>query len=129
MQLNLYPMTFKVLGALSEAITIIRRPTSVSQQGLNVITQQTFTATAYITASAPDALQREPDYSLTERAIEVYTNFPLQATRTGYQPDEIIWHGGTLVVFSVEDYSKLGAGYIKAICRSQKQEDPATMLP
>ena len=135
MQLNLYPMTFKALGALSELITVIRRATNVNQQGNNTISHQTFVKQAYVVASAPDALQREPDYSLTERTIEVYCNFPLfgtvldPATKQGYQPDQIIWHGTTFTVYSVDDYSKFANGFCKAICRSQQPQDPPTMLP
>jgi len=118
-------------------VTVIRRATNISQQGTNVIGHQQFTATVYVVASAPDALQREPDYSLTERSIEIYSNFPLYGTvidgrvapPQGYQPDEIIWHGTKFTVFNVEDYSKFSAGFVKAICRSQQQQDPPTMLP
>jgi len=84
---------------------------------------------AVVTATGPDDLQRLPDYQMMQKSISVYCpqfrlqgpvrkNLPTTGLLDQTQPDELVWHGSTYVVHSMQDYSGYGRGFTSCIAVS-----------
>lgn len=132
MNLNLYPITFAALSPLSEPITIIRRQQAVGANGrVEVFTTTIPNVRAYVLASSPSDLERNPDYSLMRDTITADVKYPLQGPMSnppdGYQPDHVIWHGNEYVVTKVNDFSKQGRGFVSVILQTVNSVDGPTM--
>jgi hypothetical protein len=127
--LNLYTAAFNYTSILSEIVTVIRQTEQMQVNGRHQIVPVTYQVRAVVVASTPDNLDRDENFTVMPRTIELDTNFALQGPGQGLQPDEVIWHGTTFIVSHVKDYSKLGYGYINATAESRMKQDPATMLP
>lgn len=127
--MNLYSLAFQAVAPLWETVQINRRPQTIVNTGRGAIGPiMTYTAQAVVVAKTPDDLERGPDYQIMQRTIQVDTSFALQGPASGFQPDEVIWHGTTFIVTSIEDFSKFGVGFVSAICRSVIATDVPPML-
>jgi hypothetical protein len=102
---------------------VIRRAQLVNTSGEVGIPQpQIFSQVAGVVApdNAP-RLQRNPEAQIAGKILLVYTTFALRGqTQDGvpqdYQPDLVIWGGNQFIVVSVDDYSRYGTGFVKAVC-------------
>ena len=73
----------------------------------------------------PDPSQKDllrlSDEQLQGKVIIVVTQFALRGEtedsgKQEFQPDLVQWHGNNFIVFSSDDFSSFGAGFIRAIC-------------
>lgn len=110
---------------------VVRRPQTVSDQGRGVIRPQTFPRIrGAVYPSGNQSLVRADAYEHGTKSMEVVTRFRLRgASQVGdddqFQPDLILWAGEYFIVKDVEDYSRYGAGFIKAGCLSFDYNDEA----
>lgn len=113
-------------------VTVIRHVTTVNDKGRRADTTSAFSIKAVVTASSPDDLQRLPEVEYMNKAISVaaqsdqYTDRAvLQGPGEGTAADELIWHGSSYQVMSIQDYSGYGRGFIQATAISMSQPDPS----
>lgn len=104
----------------AERLTIERRPETVGNNGRTtqlpqVITPKPIGVVLPIdTAIGGNALERTPDEQHRGAQLEVHTKFRLRGPSPNYQPDVLVYEGNRYVVTIVNNYSKYGAGFIKA---------------
>jgi hypothetical protein len=116
-----------------EAFTVVRRLDGISATG-NVQTLKTYLpARGSIGPVPPDQLDRQPDQQFQGKTLGVVTAFRLsgaaQVAGTRYQPDIILWKGGSYVVTALDDYTQYGAGMVQAVCTSIDWIDNAPGAP
>ena len=94
-----------------EQITVTRSTQSAPIGGLTQTTTSTLTLTAVVQPANSRDLQRLLDAERTGGGIVVY------AAGAGILQDEdqIAWQGGTYTVIGLDDWSKFGAGYVRAV--------------
>ena len=115
-------------------ITVIRHYTSINDKGRRIDNSVGFSIKAVVTASSPADLQMLPDIEYMNKAINVCApsdqfsdKAPLQGPSEFTAADELLWHGSSYVVMSIQDYSGYGRGFIQATAVSMSQPDPAPM--
>ena len=106
----------------AEPFSVVRRQEVVSAAGV-VTTQDVVVEDLLgsIFPSGDSSLLREEALQTQEQAITVVTTFLLRGAGadTGgasYQPDVVLWKGGTYQVRVVRSYSQYGAGMVEAEC-------------
>lgn len=70
-------------------------------------------------------LQRAGDGERSAGGLTIYTQFPLQTGENadGTTADEVIHQGVAYIVFSTNDFTHFGSGFVLAVC-SQKPLNP-----
>lgn len=102
----------------ADTITVTRRTETRGNDGLAVISNQTFQdIDAVVTPAKGTDLAQLPDLSRTEGVVLVYTTFRLTNGQASTKADIVTWNGATYIVLNVNDYSQFGDGYIKALCQ------------
>lgn len=121
-------------GSFLDDVTVIRHSSQVNDRGRRVDNTTGFSIKAVVTASSPDDLQRLPEVEYMNKAITVAApsdqfsdKAPLQGPSDFTAADELLWHGSSYVVMSIQDYSGYGRGFIQATAISMSQPDPAPM--
>ena len=117
-----------------DSVTVIRHTSAVNERGRRADTTNAFSIQAVVTAAGPDDLQRLPDVEFMSKAISICApsnqfsdKAPLQGPTEFTAADEILWHGSSYVIMTVQDYSGYGRGFIQATAVSMSQPDPAPM--
>ena len=110
-----------------DTITVMRITQTVDMNG-RVVRFKTpyYNVSAVVTATGPDDLQRLESYEMMNKSISVYCpefrlQGPVRDPGNGIeqtQPDEIIWHGSTFVIVSMQDYSGYGRGFTSCVAVS-----------
>jgi hypothetical protein len=109
-----------------EVLVVYRRTQNISAKG-RVSAPPVLVAPAPVGNVQPlDAapLVRGPDQQNLPKLLQVITNFRLRsASRDAgdtqeYQPDIVVWGGDQYVVNMVADWSRYGAGFVRAECSS-----------
>jgi hypothetical protein len=110
---------------LSDTFTVIRRMETLSQNGRSQLSTITFPqirgGTIYPTGD--NSLVRSEDFTNAAKGLTICTNFRIQMTSPGYQPDLIFWGGDYFIVRKINDYSRFGSGMIVAECSSVDSVD------
>jgi len=103
-----------------DLITVNRRTESVSvQTGLGSLSVVQFpNVVAVITIASPDDLKRFDASQIRGDAIWFATQFRVQASAQGQQPDQVVWDGVTYTVHKVQPYTRFGAGFVEGIALS-----------
>lgn len=107
---------------LVDRFTVIRRQEVVSSNGISVLsTTSTLNVAGVVTAGNPSKLDRQPNMDISDKWIDVVTQFPLYAesesgANTEYKPDIIQWHGNNYIVKTLADYSSYGPGFVSVQC-------------
>jgi len=70
-------------------------------------------------------LLRKDDSQMTSRIITVTTKYRLRASGDGFQPDIVLYDGIRFTVRAAKAWHKLGDGFIRAACVSERAADPA----
>lgn len=116
-------------------VTVIRHFPTLTNQGRRVDNQMAFSIRAVVTASSPDDLQYSPEVEFMSKAITVcaqadqYTDRAvLQGPGPGTAADELLWHGSSFRVSSIQDYAGYGRGFIQAVAISTTQPDPPSPI-
>ena len=116
-------------------VTVIRHSSQINDKGRRVDNTTGFSIRAVVVAASPDDLQRLPDVEYMNKAISVCAmsdqfsdKAPLQGPSEFTAADELLWHGSSYVVMTIQDYSGYGRGFIQATAVSTSQPDPAQML-
>lgn len=100
-----------------DTFSVVRRAYSVDQNGRSVLTPHApVAATGVVTPAGPTDLKRLPDDQYQQEAITIVTTYRLQGAVEGGAPDRVQWNGNLYQVIDVEDYSRYGRGFIRAIC-------------
>jgi len=112
-------------------VTVFRIAQSLDQHGRVIRYKRRFdNIAAVVTATGPDDLQRIPEYEMMNKSISVYfpegiriqgpvrRDMPTTGLLDQTQPDELLWHGSTFVVHSVQDYTGYGRGFSSCIAIS-----------
>lgn len=117
----------------ADTIDVIRTAMVVGTLGRNTPTVQTFFGvSAVVTPANSLDLQRLPDLERTSGAIQVITMFRLTDLAPGFTADQVIWPargvwpapaGAELyTVDLLDDWTRFGAGFVKATCRHTSLE-------
>jgi len=121
-------------ASFMDDVTVIRHHTSINDKGRRTDNAVGFSIKAVVTASTPADLQMLPDIEYMNKAISVCApsdqfsdKAPLQGPSEFTAADELLWHGSSYVVMSIQDYSGYGRGFIQATAVSMSQPDPAPM--
>lgn len=115
-------------------VTVIRHTSAINDRGRRVDSEAGFSIKAVVIAAGPDDLQRLPDAEYMNKAISICApsdqfsdKAPLQGPTDFTAADEILWHGSSYVIMTIQDYSGYGRGFIQATAVSMSQPDPAPM--
>jgi|SRR3954447_5796677 hypothetical protein len=113
-------------------VTVVRRITTVNDKGRRVDTSTAFSIRAVVVVASPDDLQRLPDVEYMNKAISVSAPSDQYSDRAVLQgpgetaaADELLWHGSSYLVMSIQDYSGYGRGFVQATAVSMTQPDPS----
>jgi galactose-6-phosphate isomerase len=104
---------------------VIRRRATVNDHGEGEdAAPLRFQAVGSITPVGDNSLVREEAYETQTNAIQVITEFALRGAGVDkqgneFQPDQVEWDGDTYTVRVVDNYSKFGAGFVRAECVTQ----------
>lgn len=108
--------------------TVIRREEIINDNGRSVVTENRITAAGSVFPTGDNSLAREAAFQAQGKSLTVVTLFRLRGVAQGggkqYQPDLVEWNGSRYTVREVEDFTRYGAGFIKADCTSQDFVDP-----
>lgn len=113
-------------------VTVQRRLETVGGGGRSALTVTTFDdVVAYVvpvdTRIGGNALERGTDEQHRGAALQIITTFrlrgPSQDGADAYQPDVVIYNGDPYIVDVVNDFSKWGAGFIRAELSSMDSVD------
>lgn len=99
-----------------DAVTLIRRVSSVNAYGENEITESSSSVSMVIQPASPDDLQRLPDSVRRRDAVTVWYRGELSVDANGVYPDVIVWVGKRYQVRDTEPFGNWGVGYVKAVC-------------
>lgn len=113
-------------------VTVVRRIPIVNDKGRRVDSSTAFSIRAVVVAASPDDLQRLPDAEYMNKAISVCATADQYSDRAVMQgpsdntaADELLWHGSSYLVMTVQDYSAYGRGFVQATAVSMTQPDPS----
>jgi hypothetical protein len=106
-----------------DAFQVVRRPETVSQHGRTETGAATITAFGTLYPTGDNELVRQEDYTRAAKTLTVVTPFRLRMSAPGFQPDFVLWRGGTYVVRNVRDYSQYGQGFVEAECSTLDAQD------
>lgn len=102
-----------------DCFSVQRRVQTINQNGRNVPgTKEYVYVYGVVGPTSPSDLDRTPDLQTMPKTISVVTKFSLQGPSPDYNPDLIVWAGDTYVVRNIEDWSRYGRGYIRAVAGS-----------
>lgn len=104
-----------------ESFQVIRRAETVSERGVSSVAEEVFDPVlGSVVPSGDNSLLREEAFQTQSQSIRVITLFRLRGASgengESYQPDIVVWKGGSYLVRTVDDYSNYGAGMIVAEC-------------
>ncbi len=107
----------------TEFISVIRRPIVMVKGRATVPAPVRTDNVAAVVNSGVSELMRAQDQQNMPNKVSVHTLFRLQGPAKDsagdqFQPDIILWRGDYYVVNSLDDYSKYGAGFVRADCSS-----------
>lgn len=107
----------------TEFISVIQRPIVMVKGRATVPNPVRTDSVAAVVNSGVSELMRAQDQQNMPNKVSVHTLFRLtgpakDATNAQFQPDIIVWRGDFYVVTSLDDYSKYGAGFVRADCAS-----------
>jgi hypothetical protein len=115
--------------------TVIRRVETVNDFGESTLTTTSYPLTAgVVTAGQPSNLDRQANFQVTPKWIDIVTQFCLypeseSGAGTEYQPDLIVWRGNNYIVKTLADYSSYGLGFVSAGCAiTDSQQRPTGSL-
>ena len=108
-----------------EVLTIQRRAETVDQKGRSQVAPITVTPAPVgnVQPASGGVLVRNAAGQYLPKVIEVFTVFRLRSESPAFQPDTVIWNGNPYVVKLVDDWSRYGAGYIRAECEAMDMVD------
>jgi hypothetical protein len=101
-----------------DELTLKRTVETVNVRGRTTDVVTTSTFSGVVTAVSPFDLQVLPETERMNKAIQIYTQFRLQAGGPDHDPDIIHWHGTDFRVTQLEDFSGYGVGFIVVIAVS-----------
>lgn len=112
----------------TEFISVIRRPIVMVKGRATVPAPVRTDNVPAVVNSGISELVRAQDQQNMPNRISVHTLFRLQGPArdgagTQYEPDLIVWRGDNYVISSLDDYSKYGAGFVRADCASVSSID------
>jgi galactose-6-phosphate isomerase len=107
----------------TEFISVIQRPIVMVKGRATVPAPVRTDNVAAVVNSGVSDLDRAKDQQNMPNKISVHTLFRLtgpakDAMNAQFHPSQIIWRGDYYVVSSLDDYSKYGAGFVRADCSS-----------
>lgn len=86
-----------------------------------------------VTVGPDNTMFRGPDYDALPKEIVVHTPFRLRGAAAlfgkTYKPDLVLIGDSTFEVWTVNDWSRFGAGFVAATCRSVTPVDAPPGLP
>lgn len=104
----------------ADTIDIDRKTVTIGQNGRSQVTVQTFAdVSAVVTQGTGDTLKLLPEGASVNGTIMVHTRFDLRTAADGVEPDEVVYPAGSgkrHIVTITSDYSRYGAGFVKAVC-------------
>ena len=101
----------------TDAVTRIRRSSSVTSDGLNSVTETSETITVVIYTLGKNQLQLVPEGVRVTDAIAVYHQGQIQNEGPGEYADMIVWGGQRYKATAVlEDWMHMGAGFTVTLC-------------
>lgn len=111
---------------LCDTFDVIRRSDAVDDRGRSSLTEQTISNIVGVVVPGDSGdLLRGDDKSTTSRMITISTMYRLRGSGEGFQPDVIFYDGIRFTVKAVKVWTRLGAGFVKAVAVSGNAADPA----
>ncbi len=106
----------------ADTFDVIRTTVGVGSGGRNEVTAtQTFPGVVgTVTQNAGVALQRLAEGERTTSIISVLTPFRLTDGAGPLGADQVVWSGRTYTVMNVSDWSRFGAGFVRALCEQHR---------
>jgi hypothetical protein len=118
---------------LSDEFRVIRRMGGNDKTGVNrlrVISRKVARGT--VRPAGSSALERVPDYQTMGKSLEVTTTFrlrgPAKQGKVSVPPDLVEWpvnSGDMFVIVDLQDWTRVGRGFVVAVCSSQRFIDEA----
>jgi len=110
---------------LSDTFNVIRRADTVGSDGRSVTTPTVYNnVVGVVCMASPNDLDRQDVGEITGAMISVVTSFRLRGSGEGFQPDQIVWDGGTYTVKTIDKYHRYGAGFTSALAMSMNASTP-----
>lgn len=107
-----------------DTFTVIRQYETVNDKGRVVLSTKAQTVSGVVTAASPNDLTFVPEYQHMNKAISIYSPFPLQGVTNETVADTILWHGSEYTVNWLEDYTGYGRGWVHAVAVSITVQNP-----
>lgn len=101
---------------MSRGLICNRTAVVVGDNGRSQKTVTSHTFSGVVTTNNGFNMDRRDDGTLIKGAINIHTQFALNAGDAESQADEIWWKGKTYIVSQVLENLHYGKGFIKAIC-------------
>ncbi len=113
-----------------EAFQYERRSETVSVNGRSVQGLQVFDAVGSVQPPGENDLITTEDYDAASNTIVVITTARLRCVSQDqvaaqFKPDIVLWQGNRYVVTKCEPWTEYGAGFIRAVCKSEDFIDQA----
>ena len=101
----------------ADTFQVVRNFKTANQRGRTVLTPEPVqNAIGVVQPSSSLNLQRLADGTRSSGSITIWTRYPLSDGDGSEDAHIVFWHNSHWVVRQVDDWSRFGSGYIKAIC-------------
>lgn len=118
------------------SFVVLRRRSWTDNNGLQRNTVRRVRAIGSVTPSGDGSVDRQDAEQSQNKTLEVITQFFLRAVTSDandaqWQPDLVLWQQDTFIVWSLDDYSQFGKGFVRATCVSYdfKSQPPLGVRP
>ena len=98
-----------------DSFTVTRTPT-LGDGTPDTANVQTLTVKGVVLAGSMERTLQPDDSAHVERTITLHTRTQLYDVSANYQPDVVLWHGGSYKVMRPWDYSSYGSGFYAFEC-------------
>jgi hypothetical protein len=107
---------------------VVRRTETVSKvTGRPSVTEELFEGVVGSVISKGLMMnRRDPDSSMTYRAIQVSSTFRFRMTSEGAQPDIIVYDGVRYTLTELKDHTRWGGGWMKVLALNMEANQPPT---
>ena len=117
----------------ADLVSVVRRAENVGSNGYDAPISTTYANVVATVIPGGKSLKRDDAAQHAPAEIDVIMpiqqvnvaggSLRLQGVAEGFQPDLVVWKGDSYVVRDVNDYTRLGMGWVEARCESYDSED------
>ncbi len=100
-----------------DGLSVERTTRTVNDSGNGVDTTTVMPLSGVVTSAAGSLLMRVPEGERNGDWISIHTRFRLIDGEGEFTADIVTWMGKRWTVYSTNDYSRYGSGFVQALCQ------------